>query len=205
MSIAACSCYRSATSSGSTRSTSTWTRWAIPTPPDSFTVTMSLGTPYASGDALYVEAIGGWGYHPFTAAELPAPDMGAVAISAGETYAPYDGTTGAGFVPWSGRPLDAITTADTLIGLHYRGNELIERRRVSGVRPRARATSISETMVALTTAPLDVTVHPATVAQRARRDASRRCRRLDELGVRSPRRGSRPRAVSGLRSIPRRS
>jgi hypothetical protein len=87
------------------------------------------------------------------------------AISAGETYSPYSSTTGAGFVPWTGRPLDAITTADTLIGLHYRGNELIE----AGEFPafnEGSAASIAESMVPLTTAALDVTVNPTTVAQR---------------------------------------
>ncbi|HEX4449970.1 MAG TPA: hypothetical protein VH143_03815 [Kofleriaceae bacterium] len=138
---------------------------AIPAPPDSFAVNMTLASPYATGDSFYVEAIGGWGYHPFNGAELPAPDMGLTAIAATETYAPYDGTTGAGFVPWSGRPLDALTTGDTLIGLHYRASGLIG----AGEFPafaEGSAASISETMVGVTTAPLDVMVNPATVNQR---------------------------------------
>jgi hypothetical protein len=138
---------------------------AIPTPPDSFTVNMTLASPYATGDSFYVEAIGGWGYHPFNGAELPAPDMGLTAVSAVETYAPYDGTTGAGFVPWSGRPLNALTTGDTLIGLQYDVGELIG----AGEFPafaEGSASTISETMVAVTTAPLDVMVNPATVNQR---------------------------------------
>jgi hypothetical protein len=138
---------------------------AIPSPPDSFTVSMTLVDPYATGDSFYVEAMGGWGYHPFGAAELPAPDMGLTAISAPETYEPYDGTNG--FVPWSGRPLNAITTADTLIGVHYRANALLE----AGEFPAfaegsAMASSISETMVGVVTAPLAVTVDPATVNTR---------------------------------------
>jgi hypothetical protein len=137
-----------------------------PATPDSFTVNMTLASAYATGDAFYCEAIGGWAYHPFNGAELPAPDMGLVAISAPETYAPYDGTTGAGFVAWSGRPLDAITTADTLVGLHYRGNELIEAGEFPAFDEGSGTTSISEMMVLLTTAALDVTVHPDTVAQR---------------------------------------
>jgi hypothetical protein len=138
---------------------------AIPTPPDSFTVNMTLVSPYATGDAFYVEAIGGWGYHPFNGAELPAPDMGLTAISAPETYSPYDGTTGAGFVPWSGRPLNALTTGDTLVGLQYDGNQLIG----AGEFPafaEGSASTISETMVAVAAVPLDVMVNPATVNQR---------------------------------------
>ncbi len=142
---------------------------AIPSPATSFTVNMTLTSPYVStpvADSFYVEVIGGWAYHPFNGAELPAPDMGLTAISAGETYAPYNGTTGAGFVAWSGRPLDAITMGDTLVGLHYRGSQLIEAGEFPAFDEASAPATISTSMVPLTTAALDVTVHPDKVAQR---------------------------------------
>lgn len=138
----------------------------IPSPPESFTATMNLTSAYATGDSFYLEAMGGWAYHPFNGAELPAPDMGLVTISAGETYGPYDGTTGAGFVAWSGRPLSALTTADTLVGLHYRGNQLIEEAAFPPFSEPGVPATMSVSMTALTTAALDITVHPTAVTTR---------------------------------------
>jgi len=138
----------------------------IPSPAESFTATMSLTSAYATGDSFYIEAMGGWGYHGFTGAELPAPDMGAVTVSAGETYGPYNGTTGAGFVAWSGRPLNAITMADTLVGLHYRGNQLFEAGEFPAFAEPGAPATITTSMNAVTTAPLAVTVHPTAVTTR---------------------------------------
>jgi len=140
----------------------------IPMPAESFSLTMSFPNPYMAGDSFYAEVIGGWAYHPFfngsEGASVPMTPVASFTLN--ETYTPYDGTSGAGFVPWSGRPLDAITMGDTMVGLHYRGSQLLDAGQFPAFAEPGAPSTLSVSMTALTTAALDVTVHPTTVATR---------------------------------------
>lgn len=125
-----------------------------------FTVQATLPSAYASGEGFQLYAVGPWAYHQFTAAELPAPDVGATAIAA---TIPYDTTA---FALLTGQPLTAVTSADQLLVLRYIGDELTGAGIVTPFTQSGGTDTIAAMVSAPTPAPLDVTITPTAPGTR---------------------------------------
>jgi hypothetical protein len=124
-------------------------------------VTVTLPSPYASGQSFVLATVGAWAVHGFTAAELPAPDTGATTI--GPVTLPYETPI---FNSPVGRPLSRITTADRVLALRYVGDDLTASGEVTPFAQSAGTDAIAATLIANPHAPLDVTVEPTAVATR---------------------------------------
>ena len=124
--------------------------------PATIRTTITLPSGYVSTESFQMFAIGTWAIHGFLAAELPAPNLGATAIN---TTLAYD-TAANHFQAITGRPLDAITSADAVLVLRYVGNQLTGQLVASFGQTGADTVSGAMAAVAASSA-LDVTIQPA--------------------------------------------
>lgn len=87
-----------------------------PLPNSQIMLAVALPTMYASNESFRVQAIGAWMVRGLQATELPAPDVGNMAISALLPYASFARMTSA--------PAARITSQDVVAVERYRGNTL---------------------------------------------------------------------------------
>lgn len=92
-----------------------------PLPSSKLMLSVTLPTPYVTGQTFRVESIGAWVRRSLVAAELPLPDMSLSTIS---TQLDYNATAAPMFTPIAGGERVRIIASDVTLLLRYTGQEL---------------------------------------------------------------------------------
>ncbi len=129
-------------------------------PPDAqITLTATLPTAYVAGETFRIEAIGAWTRRSLAGTELPAPDMGATAIS---TVLPYSS-----FTTMTSSPAARITSQDVVVFERYVANQLTGVYQVPPFDQTDGADAINATVMPVAANnPLTAAVMPDTYSQR---------------------------------------
>jgi hypothetical protein len=130
-----------------------------PLPNSQIMLSVALPTPYASNEQFRVEAIGAWMARGLMATELPAPDVGNLAINTTLSYASFTRSTSS--------PAARITSQDVVVVERYVGNTLTGVYQVPPFDQTDGTDPVNAQLVAVpANKPLTATVTPAMYAER---------------------------------------
>lgn len=132
----------------------------LPSPAvDTLNITLNLPEAAQTATLYRIYCVGSWAYHDF-AENVEWTAGTTTTISAAPVFG--DATWG----NLSGRPFTKITNADTVVALHYNGNQLVGAAEFPAFNQVDGANPITATMTDVTATPLDVHLSPSAIAQR---------------------------------------